>query len=78
MTGDEEDGQVVGISAGVGIVLQFLRERAAAARRLADKDKGKNDSLLHDRARQLEVIIADIEAGLHMPPMIAAGAGEKA
>ena len=63
---------VIGISAGVGIVLQFLRERADAARRLAEKDKGKDDSLLQDRARQLEVIIADIEAGLHLPPMVTA------
>jgi len=56
-----------GISAGVGLVLGFLRERAATARRLADKDKGKEDSILQDRARQLEILIGEIEAGMHLP-----------
>ncbi|MDP3550628.1 MAG: hypothetical protein Q8R81_09545 [Novosphingobium sp.] len=65
---------VVGISAGVGLVLHFLRERAAVARRLADKDKGNPDPILCDRARQLEVMIADIEGGLHMPEMFVAQA----
>lgn len=51
-----------------GLILQMLRERAAAALRLADKHKADPDALLSDRARQLEVIIGDIEAGLHVPP----------
>lgn len=49
-----------------GLILQFMRERAAAARRLADKHKADPDALLADRARQLEVIIGDIEAGMHI------------
>lgn len=64
---NEHIAGTAGISAGVGLVLGFLRERAATARRLADKDKGKEDSILQDRARQLDVLIGDIEAGLHMP-----------
>lgn len=56
-----------GIAAGAGLVLSFLRERAATARRLADKDKGKEDSILQDRARQLEILIGEIEAGMHLP-----------
>lgn len=55
-----------GVSVGVGLVLQFLRARAAAARRLADRDKGKEDSILQDRARQLEIVISEIEAGMHL------------
>lgn len=56
----------VHVSVGVGLCLQFLRERAAAARRLADR-AGQEDGLLQDRARQLDVIIGEIEAGFHMP-----------
>lgn len=62
-----EQASAEGISVGVGLVLQLLRERAASARRLADKDKGKDDALLQDRARQLEIVIGDIEAGMHLP-----------
>ena len=51
-----------------GLILQMMRERAAAARRLADRHKADPDALLADRARQLEVIISDIEAGLHVLP----------
>lgn len=58
-----------------GLILQMMRERAASARRLADKHKADPDALLADRARQLEVLIADIEAGLHVPP--AAGEAER-
>ena len=49
-----------------GAVLAYLRERADAAQRLAAKDKGRADGLLEDRARQLAVIIGDIENGLHL------------
>ncbi len=60
------DQHPAGASIGVGLVLSLLRERAAAARRLATK-AGVDDSLLQDRARQLDVIIGEIEAGFHMP-----------
>lgn len=49
-----------------GAVLAYLRGRADAAGRLAAKDKGREDGLLEDRARQLQVIIGDIENGLHL------------
>lgn len=65
----------VSVSLGVGLCLQFLRERAAAARRLADK-AGPEDSLLQDRARQLDVIIGEIEAGFHLPAVAERSAAE--
>lgn len=71
MNGPDEQAGTDGISKGVGLVLHLLRERAAAARRLADKDKGKDDALLQDRARQLEIVISDIEAGMHLPDAVA-------
>lgn len=59
-----------------GLILQMLRERAAVARRLADRHKVDPDELLADRARQLEVIVGDIEAGLHIPRETEAAGGE--
>lgn len=50
-----------------GLILAMLRARMAAAQRLAAADPTKADSVLHDRARQLAVLIEDIEARLHLP-----------